>query len=712
MKKKIILTIFATTVACAFLSGIDSYALTTVSSPAEIATAIMAGETSFKLGQDFTALAQIQVPAGKAYTIDGDGHRIIRSSSMLAEIFTVPQTSTLTLTNLTIDGGAPGWVAHTEIYEPRPNADGLARNYGMYPVTVESSDVIANAPIISNNGTVSLNNVTIRDAISSGNASGIENNGNLSIKDSTFNHNHNTTGEFAGVIYNASASANITIDNSKFANNNSGKNVLGSYYCNGSAVMIYDANDVLITNSEFDNNSAIMNGAGVMLQAANTATLSNNTFTNNKSGNDGAALFIGSLQNYRDHVSDVVYLNNNTFKNNLGLTMGHENGNAEGAVVSYGFNFKKIVINGGSFIGNRASFDSALALYWDEPATNAQNYGPRSLESVEISNVTFDGNQNENKYGGVIAAIHGIDSAKVSNITYQNNCGRFRIQNIKNINIDGFNASSNTAANTALHVATAERASVKNIESYDNEVSNTNAMNFFGSVIITGIDDLEVENLTAKRNVGGKGAGLVITNRTREQSNVTLKNIDLENNTSSIAGGGMYLHAMNPMNIVAENVVATGNESAIGGGVYVEASSTHNIKFTGDSKIYLNSATEAADDVAYYIPDGTENASSLGSLKLPVASAMRIGGVDGWYHDAANARYSAENAIEQVEVTLSSANSYYLKAANGTGAEITGPIEDKANNPATGDLSSIALLVLAISIVAGCGFVHYNARRR
>ena len=660
MKKKTILTIFAVTVACAFLSGIDSYALTTVSSPAEIATAIMAGETSFKLGQDFTALAQIQVPAGKAYTIDGDGHKIMRSSSMLAEIFTVPQTSTLTLTNLTIDGGAPGWVAHTEIYEPRPNADGLARNYGMYPVTAESSDLIANAPIISNNGTVSLNNVTIRDAFSSGNISGIKNNGNLSIKDSTFNHNHNTTSEFAGVIYNASASANITIDNSKFTNNNSGKDVLGSY-CNGSAVTIYDANDVLITNSEFDNNSVIMNGAGVMLQAANTATLSNNTFTNNKSGNDGAALFIGSLQNYRDHVSDVVYLNNNTFKNNLGLTMGHENGNAEGAVVSYGFNFKKIVINGGSFIGNRASFDSALALYWDEPAINAQNYGPRSLESVEISNVTFDGNQNENKYGGVIAAVHGTDSAKISNITYQNNCGRFRIDN---------------------------------------------------SVILTSIDDLEVENLTAKRNVGGKGAGLVITNRTREQSNVTLKNIDLEDNTSSIAGGGMYLHAVNPINIVAENVVTTGNESAIGGGVYVEASSTHNIKFTGDSKIYLNSATEAADDVAYYIPDGTENASSLGSLKLPVASSMRIGGVDGWYHDAANARYSAENAIEQVEVTLSSANSYYLKAANGTGAEITGPIEDKANNPATGDLSSIALLALAISTVAGCGLVHYNARRR
>jgi hypothetical protein len=50
---------------------------------------------------------------------------------------------------------------------------------------------------------------------------------------------------------------------------------------------------------------------------------------------------------------------------------------------------------------------------------------------------------------------------------------------------------------------------------------------------------------------------------------------------------------------------------------------------------------------------------------------------------------------------LSSAQSYYLKAANSTGAEITGPINDSdAENPSTVDLMGIFMFVAATSAVA------------
>ena len=696
MKIKTTFIAFAIIAASLLLGSTNAFATTTVSSSADIAAAIASGETSFKLADDFVASAQIPVPANKNYTIDGDGHKITRSASYLGTIFNIPATSELTLKNITIDGGAPGWIAHIETYEARYNDD-ETRAYAMYPVETASTDIVTTSPIADNSGTMNLNNVTLQNTFVSGNASGINNNGSLNVESSTFRHNHTEAGLHAGAIYCASSSANLTINNSKFTGNNGGKDVVGSYN-DGASVVVYDANSVSITNSEFSDNTTVANGAGIFLQVATTATISNSTFTGNKSGNDGAAVFLGAKRGAYERTSDLVRLENNIFKNNIGLTSTRDKGNAEGALVSYGYNFKKIVINGGSFVGNNTSFNSAIALYF----IAAEGYPDRVTESVEVSNVVFDGNRNNNNtYGGAIAFIQSIDDVKVSNITYKNNCGRFSIRDAKTVNMDGFNGTDNTSNGTILYVFDAERATVKNIEFYDNEIKGTNPSNYYGGGLFAGIGSLQLSNVTAKRNNGGLGAGLTISNSVREQGNVVVENIDIEDNVSDTNGGGLYIKAAKPLYLTVEKSIITNNKSVRGGGVFVDAADLHNITIVNESKIYSNSATESADDVLYNIPSDVQNAQNLGQLRLPVASDMRIGGVDGWYHDAANARYSADNAVEQKEVILSSAQSYYLKAANSTGAEITGPINDSdAENPSTVDLIGIFMFVAATSAVA------------
>lgn len=703
MKKKTILAALSAMVATLSIGGASAFAETTVSSFSELTAAFSAGETSIKLGSDIEATAKIEIPvvqpAGR-FHISGNGHKITRAAGYKGEVFHVPEEAELNISDLIFDGGAPGWVAKTDEFIERWNSD-RSRLYGQYSVEIADGDMIADEPFIENDGYAQLNNITIKDTITSSNVSGIINRGTMHIGDSIFEHNYNMAKTYAAVIVNEAPGQILNILRSKFINNNSGRNVAGSW-CDGAAIAIIDGGTITIGYNEFKNNSTIMNGAGIYLITANDVGIGHNLFEGNKAGNDGAAVFIGDYE--ASHTSEKINLLENTYKDNIGLTYGHVSGNSEGAVVSYGFNFKKISINGDKFIGNRSSFHSALALYYSE---DDSPFAPRALETVELNDVLLDGNYTSTSDGGVTAAIHGIDTANINNLTYTNNQGRFTVQDVTDVNVDTVKANNNKSNTTIFHVSRVDNATIKNIEANDNVIAATTPTNFFGSITVTGIKNGNISSITAKRNKGGKGAALTVTNRAADTSKLTIKDVDIEDNESSI-GGAVYINNVKPLEATFENATVINNKSLVGGGVYAEFEAQHDIAFNG-GKIYGNTATESADDVAYIISAQSTETASLGQFKLPVASDMRIDGVDGWYHDAANARYSASNIVEQEGVSLASTNNYYLKAANKTGA----PIANKdVDNPATGDMTSIALLMLAVSAVIVCGVVHHSAQRR
>jgi predicted outer membrane repeat protein len=96
--------------------------------------------------------------------------------------------------------------------------------------------------------------------------------------DSTFTDND--TSEYGAVLYAWNPARTVSISNSVFDGNDSGKG--------GGAIL---ATTVTITGSTFTDNNAVLDGGAIK---ATTATVSNSTFTDNEADIEGGAIIAGS----------------------------------------------------------------------------------------------------------------------------------------------------------------------------------------------------------------------------------------------------------------------------------------------------------------------------------------------------------------------------------------------------------------------------------
>ena len=716
--------LFAIAVASFFVTTTNASALTTVTTEQELSQALSSSETEIKLGGNFTISAQISVPANKTVSIDGDGHSIGRASGYTNTLLAIPASANLSMTDLVIDGKAPGWRARLDQAGHHYNDD-QTRAYGDYPVEAGADDIVASLYLIDNSGTLRLDGVTVRDSFSE--RAAIFSSGKLSIDNSTLIHNCNKNGWRGGAIYVKGAQSDLTVRNTHFTGNNSGRGEVG-YYGDGGAIAVHESNNIEIADSYFNENTAETNGGAVYLAAAKTANILRNTFANNVAGNDGTAVhFGGTITTAYGQQNPLISFIDNVFEGNLSLTLGVEKGNGEGTLTSYGGNFKKVVLRGGRFVANRASFNSAVAIY---SGTDPSDVPPVTTD-VEVSGVAFRENEAEttNKAivnifymtGGVEISditytdnggqiyVHDNKYTSLKNITYERNDGRIYVVNNKQAEIKNISANNNTGFQSVIVANKNEKVAISDITLTNNTSRASEESQKYASLAVTSNTEASVSNIVATNNKGGRGGAVTFSNIGTTEATINASNITAYNNEATYYGGGIFVRNTAPLNLTVENSTIHDNKSNDGGGIAVLSEADHDIVFNGGTRVYSNTATNSSDDVYY----STTGDNVTGTVTLTKADKMRIGGIDGWYFDKQNARYSADNAIEQEDIVLSSSETHYLKAANKTSAPITGPIDEQdAENPATADTAVVYVVLLAAAVFVTSEFIRIKVQRR
>ena len=262
----------------------------------------------------------------KNITIDGNNHVFDRSTWTNA-VFVIDQDVTVTITNLTIDGGASGF-----------EIDFDAVTYLDYNIPLKSgsldNDPRLNQSAIISRGNLTINNVKINNNYTSSYGGAINvYAGTLVLNESEFNHNLGNT--YGAAISIGSKMLDLTeypvkkviVNNCDFIGNyganTNNLNKLSSGY--GPAMDIYNTEKIEINGSLFKDNAAHYGkGGAINLRDETTTntraeelgldfyqvTITDSLFENNWAGNDGFA-----IQTYAAELN----IKDSTFKNNVGI---------------------------------------------------------------------------------------------------------------------------------------------------------------------------------------------------------------------------------------------------------------------------------------------------------------------------------------------------------------------------------------------------------
>lgn len=287
-----------------------------------VVTAAIAGDTIvFDLDCPATGPITLttQITIGKNLTIDGTGRTVVVSGGNTTRHFTVNNTFTLSLANLTLQNGNPG------VSNPGGS--------------------------INNNGTLNVTGCTFSNNVGGGTSStdgggAIHNNGTgttLTVVNSTFASNRTVGSGDGGAIRNV-LSPNVTITGSTFTNNTS---------ASGGAIRM--TGTVAIANSTFTGNRGT-GGAGTFLlgTGAVTLTLKNVTVAGNSSGGSTGT---GGIETPGG--TTTVNLTNTIVAGNTGAS---SNPDVKGAFTSGGHNLIGVVDGGTGFIGTDLTGTAAAPL--------------------------------------------------------------------------------------------------------------------------------------------------------------------------------------------------------------------------------------------------------------------------------------------------------------------------------------------------------------
>ena len=201
--------------------------------------------------------------------------------------------------------------------------------------------------------------------------------GTITIADSTFTNNKAATG--GGAIHNM-GSAKMQITNSFFTSNRA--NVSGNNFGGGA---VYNRGLIDVSNTSFDNNSALYGGAIHNVAEDNNAaeaTFADVTFANNTATQDGGAIYNGNN-------ATIISLTG-TFSNNAASNRG-------GAIYNSGSSsIEKI---SATFDGNSADKGGAIS-----------NAGTSEQGTITIADSTFTNNKAATDGG----AIHNMAAALIN----------------------------------------------------------------------------------------------------------------------------------------------------------------------------------------------------------------------------------------------------------------------------------------------------------
>lgn len=273
-----------------------------------------AGDT-VKITKDLTVTEGTYI--NKNITIDGNGYEL-DSSNWKNGVFIIEKNSNVILSNLNIEGGAPGFAIDYDAVTYTNNTIPLVSGS-------DTNDKKQNVSTITTKGNLNITKSKMNNfyATSGSVINAIE--GKLTINECELNHNR---AEEGGAIYLGRAFTTdetkyplqeVTIINSKLNNNYASKN--------GGVLFLRNVNQVTITNSELSNNTVSPGSGGIAYiyrdkpSGYNSTAeklgldfmqlkIDNSTIENNWVGNDGFAI--------QSHDGEIT-ITNSKFANNVGI---------------------------------------------------------------------------------------------------------------------------------------------------------------------------------------------------------------------------------------------------------------------------------------------------------------------------------------------------------------------------------------------------------
>lgn len=276
---------------------------------------------------------------------------------------------------------------------------------------------------------------------------------------------------------------------------------------------------------------------------------------------------------------------------------------------------------------------------------NSGGTEPYSTELNVLAGSTLDVTSNK---AGITAGVQvTIDSSRLTN---SNNRG------------NGSNGADYIARNGAVVKVCGNGVhgmSARNIRISDSSSVACNGNGYYG---VTFYGKMEVDgtsSLTADGNASKSGGGLRVASKTATAHVASGAIVEInENGRNGLENYGTFTFDEG-----AKLTVMRNHETGRGGGVY--NSGTGVLTLPSDAAIYNNHADKAGDDI---YSEGSFTFGSTGSgWQLDDKSGNCSHAIDGWYDDAADARWSAHGDTKHVAATA--AGNYQgaiaLKAAHG-----------------------------------------------
>ncbi|MCM1295068.1 MAG: autotransporter domain-containing protein [Muribaculaceae bacterium] len=243
---------------------------------------------------------------------------------------------------------------------------------------------------IFNNGTVNLNNADFVENIAGGVGGAVFNNGEMSITGGEFNGNKSQA--YGGAIYNT---GEMTLDNVMFRDNVSGDD--------GGAVLT-TMGKLTVTNSLFENNTAMWDGAIGVGKTSQDLVVKNTTFKNNSALSTGAVgVFMGPAT-----LTDVKFIGNTA-----------TDAGEEGAGALFLGTNSMTTVDNGQFVANKsASWGGAIA------TRTADGYDNHAAK-LDIMHGVFNGNNAATNGGAIYNAFYksvaDADAVTISDVAFVRN---------------------------------------------------------------------------------------------------------------------------------------------------------------------------------------------------------------------------------------------------------------------------------------------------
>ena len=441
-------------------------------------------------------------------------------------------------------------------------------------------------------------------------------NGTTNIVDSLFENNASTA---SGGAFYANLKVDYTITGSDFINNTAAGSggAINAVYGSvgdinattftgnsadggGGAIHLqaangsYNAADLTVSNSTFEDNHAVSIGGAIVASTGSTLKVYNSDFINNyiqggtAGGTDGGAIYSSN---------GIVEVVNSYFENNRAGDGGNDSG---GGIESHGAD-AKLTVTGSDFISNSADDGGAIINYAGSQLTvsgsNFQNNTVRdqggaiantsnadALSNATIKTSTFTGNSAAN-YGG---AVYNTGIIDIQNSTFGGTgAGEGNSANYGGAVYIGTNATPTGSTHTAT---------ITNTDFINNSASVSGGAIYAGSNTVTNINGSRFEG-----NSSVEYGGAIFN-----AGNMTIDSTDFVNNTvqvndsSNVHGDGGAIYNAQTGTLTIKNSTFDSNKSLAPGNSPSGSAIFSPGKVSISNSDFLNNYSDGVSNVYLY----------------------------------------------------------------------------------------------------------------